>query len=66
MRWRAKTKRRLPKGWRSDFTSPDPVARQAFLAGRTPRSDREAAALHLEWDLHKLRDMKERMRSAGD
>jgi hypothetical protein len=59
--WRDETLRALPRGWRSDFTNPNRQEIGAFAAARVSDSEQAYLLVELEWDLHKLREIKRRM-----
>jgi hypothetical protein len=64
--WHNETRAALPLGWRGDFTDPPPALRAGFFDGRTWDTEREYIAHCLEWDLEKLRTLKNHMRGQFD
>jgi hypothetical protein len=68
--WRKETERVLPKGWESDFKMAGNAAFAEFdktiekdpVFSKRTASPQKALFKNLEWDLYKLRDMKEKIR----
>lgn len=59
--WREETRRGLPRRCRLEFIESDPARRVAFLAGRPIGCSRDAVAAVLDWDLHRLGSLAERL-----
>jgi hypothetical protein len=59
--WRDETRHALPRRLRVKFTSADLTGRRVTLAGRPIGSAREAAAALLDWDIYRLRKIRDHL-----